>query len=321
MAAPDRILVTGATGFVGGHLLPALRVAFPEAALLALTQCNPAAAADETFHADLCDPTSLRAALTAARPDAILHLAAQSSVPAAFIDPAATWRVNVDGTLTLAALAREILPAVLFVFVGSAEAYGLTFQRGTPLDENAPFAPANPYAASKAAADIALGEMALRGLHVLRLRPFNHTGMGQAPAFAVPAFARQLARIEAGLQDRVVKVGALDRWRDFLDVRDVCAGYIAALRHGPGITPGTAINLASGTPRRIGDVLDALIARVDFPVEVRADAGHLRPTDVVTATGDPGRAAALLDWAPTIAWDATLDAVLEDCRKRFGKEA
>jgi GDP-4-dehydro-6-deoxy-D-mannose reductase len=321
MADPTRILMTGASGFVGGHLLPALRAAFPAAMILALSPAVEVAGADKTLHADLLDVTSLRAALIAARPDAIVHLAAQASVPAAFADPLATWRVNVDGTLGLARLAREIVPTTLFLFASSAEAYGLSFQRGTPLDEDAAFAPANPYAASKAAADIALGEMGLRGLHVIRLRPFNHTGAGQVATFAVAAFARQLARIEAGLQDRVLDVGALDRWRDFLDVGDVCAAYVAALRRGGSIAPGTAINIASGTPRRIGDVLNALIARIGFAVEVRADAGKLRPIDVETAVGDCRRALALLGWSPTIEWGITLDRVLADWRQRVVREA
>jgi GDP-4-dehydro-6-deoxy-D-mannose reductase len=158
--------------------------------------------------------------------------------------------------------------------------------------------------------------MALRGLRVLRMRVANHTGPGQTDAFVVPAFARQLAAIEAGLQEPVLKVGALDRWRDFLDVRDVCAAYVAALRRGPALPPGTALNIASGTPRRIGDILDALVSRVGRAIEIRTDAGRLRPTDVERATCNPERAHRLLGWAPSIGWDETLDAVLADWRTR-----
>jgi len=163
--------------------------------------------------------------------------------------------------------------------------------------------------------------MGLRGLHVLRLRAFNHTGAGQAPGFAVAAFARQLARMEAGLQDPAIQVGALDRWRDYLDVRDVCAAYVAALRRGRDVAPGTAINIASGTPRRIGDVLDGLIARIGLAVAVQADAGRMRPVDVQRASGDRRRAEALLGWVPETDWDTTLDAVLADWRQRVVQEA
>jgi GDP-4-dehydro-6-deoxy-D-mannose reductase len=316
MADPTRILVTGASGFVGQHLLPALRAAFPAAALFALAHHGQVAAVDASFAADLLDEAALRACLADARPDAVLHLAAQSSVPAAFADPQETWRVNVDGSLLLARLVMQRVPQALFVFASSAEAYGLTFQRGVPLDEAAPFAPANPYAATKAATDIALGEMGLRGLRAIRLRAFNHTGPGQSPNFVISAFAQQLARMEVGQQDHALQVGALDRWRDFLDVEDVCAAYVATLRRGDALPAGCAINIASGMSRRIGDVLAALIARTGLAVEVRPDPGRARPTDVRIATGDPGRARDWLGWAPQVDWDTTLDRVLADWRQR-----
>ena len=127
------------------------------------------------------------------------------------------------------ALVAEASPAARFVHVSSAEIYGLSFQAGVPLTEEALPRPANPYAASKAAADIAIGEMALRGLKAVRMRPFNQTGPGQSDGFVVGAFAHQVARIAAGKQEPVIRTGALDRWRDFLDVRDVCEGYALAL--------------------------------------------------------------------------------------------
>lgn len=317
MAYPQCILVTGASGFVGLHLMPALRAAFPSAALLAAAP-DPVPAADRTLPLELLDPRSIRDCVAEARADVVIHMAAEAFVANAFSDPMRTWRVNVDGTLQLAHAIRETTPNAVLIYISSVETYGLTFQSGAVLTEDAPFAPANPYAASKAAADLALGEMGLRGLKVIRLRPANHTGAGQSDKFVVPAFARQLARVEAGLQERRLKVGALDRWRDFLDVRDVCAAYAAAVARGHELQPGVAINIGSGTPRRIGDILDALIAKIGGTVEIQTDAGRLRPTDVMTAACDAGRAHALLDWAPRIAWDATLDDVLNDWRSRLG---
>jgi GDP-4-dehydro-6-deoxy-D-mannose reductase len=314
MSAPTRILVTGADGFVGRHLLRTLRATFPSAFLVGCARELKIEEADLTLPLDLLDPDSIAECLAEAKADAVIHLAAATVVPDSFADPMATWRINVDGTLILARTLLKTAPETLLIYISSAETYGLTFQRGQPLDEDAPFAPANPYAASKAATDLALGEMALRGLRVIRMRTANHTGPGQSDALVVPAFARQIARIEAGKQEPVIKVGALDRWRDFLDVRDVCAAYAAALNHD--MAPGTALNIASGTPRRIGDVLDALIARSNVPVEVRTDAARLRPTDVVSAAINPARANAALGWAPRIPWDETLDSVLADWRQR-----
>src|SRR5579859_476600 len=173
MNAPGRILVTGADGFVGRHLLRALRTAFPASVLIAGAQAPDLADADNTLPLDLLSTASIADCLTQARADAIVHLAAATVVPESFADPGLTWRVNVDGTLTLARMLMARAPETRLVFVSSAETYGLTFQRGEPLNEDAPFAPANPYAASKAAADLALGEMALRGLRVIRMRTAN----------------------------------------------------------------------------------------------------------------------------------------------------
>ena len=313
---PRTVLVTGAAGFVGQHLLPALRAAFPGARLIGGSRTGSVAGADEVLPISLEDPASLRAAVRATKPDACVHLAARTEVPASFADPSATWRANLDGTLALASALLEDAPDCQFVFASSSEVYGRSFQSGAPLDESALLAPANPYAASKAAADLALGEMAMRGLRAVRMRVFTHTGPGQSPSFAVPAFARQIALIEAGLQEPEVRVGALDRWRDYLDVQDVCAAYVAAIRHGWDLPPGAILNIASGVPRRIGDVLQALLAQTRVAVEVREDASRLRPTDLVRVVGDASRAQHALAWSPKVPFEATLAEVLAYWRRR-----
>ncbi|MCS6891738.1 MAG: GDP-mannose 4,6-dehydratase [Rhodovarius sp.] len=318
--APHRILVTGAAGFVGRHLLTALRRTFPAARLIAGLHHRPAEGWDAALPIDLSDPAAVAAALATAEPDAVVHLGAQANVAASFRDPLGTFRANLDGSLHLAEAIRQRGPACRLLFVSTGEIYGLSFRRGVPLDEEAPLAPANPYAAAKAAADIALGEMALRGLSVLRVRPFNHVGPGQSEGFAVAAFARQVARIEAGLQPPVMQVGALDRWRDFLDVRDVAAAYALLLARWEALPNGAAVNIASGTARRIGDVLQALLDRAGLAVRIEESAAALRPTDVVSSLGDAGRIRAALGWAPTIPWEQTLDAVLADWRERIRQE-
>lgn len=246
----------------------------------------------------------------------MLHLAAQASVPAAFADPRASWLANLLGTVSLAEAVLRHVPEALFIHASTAEVYGLSFRSGAALDEAATFAPANPYAASKAAADLALGEMALRGLRAVRIRPFNQVGAGQTDAFVVPAFARQVAMIEAGRQEPLIRTGALDRWRDMLDVRDAAAGYAAALEHGATLPAGTAINLASGMPRRVGDILAELIALAGLKVHIETDPGRLRPTDVETTRGDATLAQRLLLWQPRIPWEVSLSDVLQDWRTR-----
>jgi GDP-4-dehydro-6-deoxy-D-mannose reductase len=305
---PRRILVTGASGFVGGHLLPALRHAFPEAELVA-----------SSF--DITDRAAVAATVRATAPDACIHLAAIASVPAAREDPERAWQVNLHGTLNLAQAMRANAPACLILFASSADAYGASFRSGNALDESAPLAPLNLYGATKAAADLALGALATEGLRVVRLRFFNQTGPGQSPAFAIPAFANQLARIAAGRQESVLHVGALDPHRDFLDVRDACAVYVRCLLHADALMPGTIFNIASGTPRRIGDVLDELIGLAGVTVRVEVEQLRLRPTDIPTATGDAGYAHRLLGWSPQIPWGQTLRDVLDDWDARVMAEA
>jgi GDP-4-dehydro-6-deoxy-D-mannose reductase len=154
------------------------------------------------------------------------------------------------------------------------------------------------------------------GLRAVRLRAFNHTGPGQSDRFVVAAFARQIARITAGLQAPTLTVGNLDTWRDFLDVRDVCAAHVACIDRRDTLEPGTIFNLASGEARRIGDVLTELLALAGVTLDVQVDSSRVRATDLRTARGDAGRAAACLGWTPKVSWTQTLQDVLADwCRR------
>ena len=313
---PHTILVTGAAGFVGGHARDALRAAFPQARLIAGINRRAATGWDDQVALDLTAAAALKSTIAAIAPDAVLHLAAQANVAISLRQVTETWEANLGGTLRLAEALMAVAPQCRMVFASTGEIYGQSFQRGIPLDEDAPLAPSNPYAAAKAAADIALGEMALRGLRVVRMRPLNHVGAGQSESFAIAAFARQVALIEAGLQAPVMQVGALDRWRDFLDVRDVCAAYAQALARWDSLPNGVALNLASGIGRRVGDALDALVTRAGIAVRIEESAAALRPNDILRSLGDASRAREMLGWVPTIAWDTTLDAVLADWRGR-----
>lgn len=303
-ADPQNILVTGASGFVGHHLMPALAAAFPGAALL-----SP--------RIDLQDRPQVNEAVRAASPDVCIHLAAVSAVAAAHQAPELAWQVNFHGTLHLAWALSQWAPDCQMLFVSSADAYGSSFNAGQKLDESAPLAPMNIYAETKAAADLVLGGMAAQGLRVVRLRPFNHTGPGQSAQFVVGAFALQIARIAAGLQDPVLQVGNLETWRDFLDVRDVCAAYIACIRKRNVLARGTILNLASGQARRIGDVLADLAALAGVKVEINVDPLRLRGADIGVACGNPLRAREILAWMPVVPWNQTLQDMLDDCRCRL----
>ena len=302
--SPRSILVTGADGFVGRHLLARLARDLPEAVV----------------HAgffDVCEDDAVQAAVRAARPDVVVHLAAVSAIPAAQNAPDLAWRVNLGGTLGLARAVLRHAPEAAFLFAGSADAYGASFRPGTPLDETAALAPLNTYAATKAAADLALGAMVQEGLRAVRLRPFNHTGPGQSDAFVLPAFARQIALVAAGRQEPVLRVGALDAVRDFLDVRDVCAAYVACAARAGAIEPGSVLNLASGVPRRIGDILDAMLRVAGVTASIQTDRARLRRADIARACGDAGRARTLLGWEPAVAWQSTLESVIADWKARI----
>lgn len=297
------ILVTGAAGFVGRALLPVLRQAFPQA------EIRDAAV-------DVTDAAAVTTVIAAARPDALVHLAAIAAPGDARADPAKAWRVNLHGSLDIGRAILAEAPDCTMLFVSSADAYGASFRSGAPLDESAPLAPLGTYGATKAAADLALGAMAAEGLRVIRARPFNHTGPSQSDAFVVPAFARQVARIAAGLQEPVMEVGALHPLRDFLDVRDVCAAYAAILARADTLAPGTILNIASGRMQRIGDILQALLDAAGITAEIRTQPARLRATDIAEVCGDASLAHRLLDWQPTIPWDRTLRDVLADWKAR-----
>jgi nucleoside-diphosphate-sugar epimerase len=250
------------------------------------------------------------------RPDACIHLAAVSALSQARRDPDHAWQVNLHGTLNLASAVLAEAPGCVFLFVSSADAYGASFRAGRPLDESAPLAPMNPYAASKAAADLAVGALAADGLRAIRVRPFNHTGPGQSAEFVVAGIAEQIARIGAGLQPPALRIGALDPQRDFLDVRDVCAAYIACLQHAEALASGTIINIASGTPRSVRSILDTLLALGGIEATIETDPARLRGSDIPLACGDAARAHSLLQWQPRIAWEQTLRDTLSYWQER-----
>ncbi|MET3889507.1 GDP-4-dehydro-6-deoxy-D-mannose reductase [Bosea sp. OAE506] len=318
-AAP-RILVTGAGGFVGSVLLQRLSARLPADA------CIHAAghAGDDgriiALDLDVTDYGAVERAVISARPDAVMHLAAVSAFQMARNDPLRAWQVNLTGTLNLATAIMTHAPEALLVFAGTSEAYGDTFNRSTqPIDESAALLPRSLYAATKAAADIALGQMAHDGLNVVRFRPFNHTGPGQIESFVVPAFAAQIARIEAGLAAPVIEVGNLDAQRDFLDVRDVVSAYEAVLLDKP-VSTGAVFNLSSGQPRRIGDILNQLLAMSTVGIEVRIDPARLRPNEVPVVAGDSSHARSILGWQPRLPWETTLEGVLEGFRRSSGTQ-
>ena len=293
-----RALVTGATGFVGRHLVAHLVAAGDEVSI---------------SEAEIVEPAALEADFDGSRPDAVYHLAAQADVQASFVDPAATLRINVEGTFNVLEAARRA-GAGRVVVISSADVYGRVEPEDLPVDEAAAVAPVTPYGASKAAAEMVCVQAGLaRGLDVIRARAFNHLGPGQDDRFVAAALASRVAANER-TGSKVVPVGNLAAKRDFTDVRDVVRAYRLLAANG---TAGEAYNVCSGTARAVSELAAALIARARHPMRLVADGELLRPVDVVEVSGDPSKLHGATGWRPEVPLEQTLDDLLDYWRCRI----
>jgi len=296
-----RALLTGASGFVGGYLAAHLEASGDSVAAL-----------DDAI--DLGNPEggeALAAQLAAENADVIFHLAALTHVGRSWDDPAETMRVNALGTLSVLEAARAQSSPPRVMLISSSEVYGAG--RGQPIREDDELRPVTPYAASKVSAEF-LGLQAFvgRGLDVVRARPFNHIGPGQADSFVVSALARRIVEAErAG--GGTIQVGNLGAARDFTDVRDVVRAYRLLALEGEA---GEVYNVCSGVARQIEELFKILSAHSTAAVEAEEDPELFRPVDVPTLVGDNSRLVALVGWRPEIDIAETLLAVLDYWRAR-----
>jgi GDP-4-dehydro-6-deoxy-D-mannose reductase len=309
-----RILVTGIGGFVGPYLAARLRRDGHTVLGLGAEQ-SPAtvrASLEYEWTADLRNATAVAEAVAGAHPDAIIHLAAQSSASRSFAAPAETFAINVVGTWNLLEAVRAHVPRARVLAVGTGEVYGPQ-PPGTRVTEDTSFAPVSPYALSKAAADSA-AEFAHRvyGLDVVRARAFSHAGPDQTSTFVIPSWARQIAAIERGNAEPVLRVGNLDVTRDLTDVRDVVAAYAVLLEHGGA---GEVYNVCRGEGVSLRELASRMVAMAHRPIRVEVDPSLLRPADVPWLVGDPSRLATL-GWCAAIPLATTLEDVLTDWRSR-----
>ncbi len=310
-----RALITGIGGFVGRHLARYLLSQGDEVCGIGRSgDCDGLDPAVRLYVADLRDRQAVEGAMRAAQPQAVYHLAAQSSAGESLQDPWPTLSNNLQAQMYLfeSLLAAELQPRVLVV--GSGDEYGHLRPEDVPTDENVPLRPTTPYGVSKVGQDVmAYQYFAQYGLPAIRVRPFNHTGPGHDDRFVIPSFARQLAEIEAGLREPTLRVGNLDVYRDFTDARDMVRAYRTAV---VAATPGEVYNLGRGRAVRIGDVLDHLIGLCRVPVQVTTNPALLRPADVPRQEADIAKFQSLTGWRPEIPWEATLRDTLEDWRSR-----
>ncbi len=281
----NRVLVTGPKGFVGTHLRTELGAVFVP------------------YEEDVLDLGSLTTAVRDARPDAVVHLAAVSSVAESWDDVTEVWRTNVLGTVNLVEVLRAEAAGARLLFVSSGEVYGRTPLIPTP--EDAPVDPVSPYGASKAAAELACRQA--RDLDVVVARSFPHIGPGQSERFSVASWAVQLARLR-GEGGGTLLVGDLEVARDLTDVRDVCRAYALLLDRS---VPGGTYNVCSGDAVPLKRVVELLVEAAGVPVTVERDPARIRPAEVRVVAGDASELRVATGWKPTIPLEQTLVDMLE----------
>jgi GDP-4-dehydro-6-deoxy-D-mannose reductase len=292
-----RCLVTGITGFVGQHL----------AKLLLQDGCQIAGVANDDvrleeaaglkqYCCELTNSEELAAIVQQFQPDQVYHLAAFASPAESLTKERAVYDINFGGTLNLLNALRCHAPAARVLLVGSTQCYGLVSEAELPILETQPFAPRNPYAVSKAAADLLGFQFFARyGMHVVRARPANHTGPGQSAAYVCSDFARQMARIQLGLDPPELRVGNIDVFRDFCDVRDVVQAYRSLLAKGRA---GEAYNIGSGQAIRLREIVDILASFCSRAVKVTVDAKRVRSDDAKVLYAGTEKIAQEIGWQP-----------------------
>jgi len=300
-----RLMVTGLDGFVGRHVKQAV-----ESLRDGRFQLVEARGAIE-----LREPATLQQAIEETRPDYVLHLAAQSFIPASVKDPRATYEVNFFGTLNLLQTLKAGGFRGRMLYVGSAEAYGAVRDEDLPVVESCPLRPRTPYGVSKAAAELLCYQWTQdQGFDIVISRPFNHLGPGQAEHFVVPDFAKQVTEIKLGRREPVLNVGAIDVTRDFTDVRDVVQAYLALMERGES---GEAYNVCSGREYSIREILEELIRLAEVECRIIVDSARLRAIERKRNRGSFEKLAKCTGWHPRITLTESLRDVLAYWELKF----
>jgi len=313
-----RALITGYTGFVGSHLAEALLQRGTEVYGLyrwrsRLENVRHLQDRVQLVEGDIADAAAMRHVLEVSRPDEIYHLAAQSFVPTSWTSPGATLDTNVQGELNLFEAVRQLKISPRIQIAGSSEEYGLVHEKELPITEDQPLRPLSPYAVSKVAQDLlAYQYFRSYGIDVVRTRGFNHTGPRRGRVFVCSNFAWQIARIERGEAEPIIKAGNLEARRDFTDVRDIVRGYQLALQKGES---GEVYNLCSGRAWSIRQILDHLLSRSEVEVKVEFDPARARPSDVPVLKGSAEKFHKIAGWKPEIPFEDTLDEILDHWRQ------
>ena len=302
-------LIIGAAGFVGNYLIEELNQNDIEVYATKLQHeklDNPNA---RVFDLDIMDKDAIAELLFKVRPDYIFHLAAQSSVGLAWKNPGLTVDVNIKGSLNVLDAVRELFYKPSVLLIGSGEEYGHIQPDETPIVESNLLRPGNIYAATKACQNM-IGNIYSKAydMQLIMVRAFNHIGPGQLPMFVVSDFCKQVAEIEKGLREPVLRVGNLAAKRDFTDVRDVVKAYVKLIQKG---VPGETYNVGSGNAQEIRKILELIISLSDVDIKVEVDPNKIRPVDVPIIEADITKLNDLTGWTPQIKIEQTVKETLD----------
>jgi GDP-4-dehydro-6-deoxy-D-mannose reductase len=301
----QKLFATGQSGFVGSHIL---RLAAQPSTLSA----HYSVLTPPPY--DLLVPDSLDAYLRAEQPDIVIHLAGQTFIPNSFADPAATLQINLLGTLNLLEALKRNAFRGTFLYVSSGDVYGRVAIEALPIAESQPPRPQNPYAVSKAAAELLCYQWSrTEPWRIVIARPFNHIGAGQRADFVVANIARQITRIKHGLQAPILTLGDVDVTRDFIDVEDAIGAYLALIEHG---VSGETYNVCSGQEYNIRELVATLLELAGVQASIAQDPDRYRPADQRRVAGDNRKLRELSGWQPKPIID-TLRAILLDWEKRY----
>ena len=317
------VLITGGSGFAGRNLADLLASKGHSVHLLDKVGTLPGNLKHKygksiTVHrVDITAPRGLPRLLDTINPEEIYHLAGIANVKHSWEGEAITYRVNVIGAVQLLSAIKHTNLASNILIVGSGEVYGYVDEKDQPILETHPTHPGSPYAASKLCQEIAVKQMSahIKG-KVVFVRPFNHIGPGQHPSFVAPDFARQVARIERGQQEPVIRVGNLSAYRDFSDVRDTVSGYVMALRHGKNLG---IYNVSSQQTIAIQNILDSLLSLSEHKITVKVDPNKFRPADVPKLCGSSELLRKISGWTVKKDINQTLIDILEYWRSHPGE--
>jgi len=323
------VLITGITGFVGSHLAEYILKEHPDVQIAGLLRWrspkdNIKGILDSVklCYGDLQDLASLDKVLRENKPDIIFHLAAQSYVDYSFLAPVSTLQTNVIGTCNLLETIKQMKTASGYDPVvhicSSSEVYGQVKEDEVPITESNPLRPASPYAVGKVGEDMISMQYWLSWkIKTIRTRMFTHTGPRRGEVFVVSNFAKQIAAIENGLQEPVIKVGNLESVRTFSDVRDAVRAYWLLVKK---CQPGEVYNIGGNETMTIGQMLDKLLGMSSAKnIKVEVDPARLRPSDVTLQIPCIDKFQIETGWKPQIPFDITLKDTLEYWRDYFKK--